>query len=63
MQLALPKTDRGIHVAACGQTSSIAEALLGPESQDSAIILGDANQALRQFPSGVFQTCVTSPPY
>lgn len=32
-------------------------------SRESAIILGDAKQVLSALPSGVFQTCVTSPPY
>lgn len=37
--------------------------LLGPEAKESAIIQGDVKRVLRQFPAGVFQTCVTSPPY
>jgi site-specific DNA-methyltransferase (cytosine-N4-specific) len=32
-------------------------------SVDSALITGGSTQVLRQMPSGVFQTCVTSPPY
>jgi site-specific DNA-methyltransferase (cytosine-N4-specific) len=30
---------------------------------DSAIIVGDSAKVLSQMPDGVFQTCVTSPPY
>src|SRR6266487_2490664 len=37
--------------------------LLAPNSTASAIINGDVHRVLRQFPAGVFQTCVTSPPY
>ena len=29
----------------------------------SELILGDSAAVLRQFPDGVFQTCITSPPY
>ncbi len=32
-------------------------------NRDSALICGDTEQVLGQFPGGVFQTCVTSPPY
>lgn len=37
--------------------------LLRTGAQTSAIIHGDVHRVLRQFASGVFQTCVTSPPY
>ena len=30
---------------------------------DSALILGDSKKVLTQMPEGVFQSCVTSPPY
>ena len=30
---------------------------------ESALVLGDAREALRRVPDDVFQTCVTSPPY
>ena len=30
---------------------------------DSALITGGSTQVVKQMPSGVFQTCVTSPPY
>jgi hypothetical protein len=30
---------------------------------DSALIIGDSKKVLLQMPEGVFQTCVTSPPY
>ena len=32
-------------------------------STDSALIIGDSKKVLTQMPEGVFQTCVTSPPY
>jgi hypothetical protein len=31
--------------------------------RDSALICGDAETVLSRMPDGVFQTCVTSPPY
>lgn len=34
-----------------------------PGTAASAIILGDIRKVLRSVPAGVFQTCVTSPPY
>lgn len=37
--------------------------LLNGAQRHSAIIHGDVQRVLRQFPDGVFQTCVTSPPY
>lgn len=37
--------------------------LLQPDATDSALIRGDARRVLARMPSGVFQTCVTSPPY
>jgi site-specific DNA-methyltransferase (adenine-specific) len=37
--------------------------LLNGGAGGSAIIHGDVHRVLRRFPSGVFQTCVTSPPY
>lgn len=40
----------------------VAEFLL-PESRSSLLVLGDTHTALRAFPEGVFQACVTSPPY
>src|SRR5205809_2883551 len=37
--------------------------LLSVDSKDSAIILGDSARALARLPDGVFQSCITSPPY
>lgn len=36
---------------------------LRPESRSSLLVLGDTHTALGAFPEGVFQTCITSPPY
>jgi DNA modification methylase len=36
---------------------------LRAESRSSLLVLGDSHTALRTFPEGIFQTCVTSPPY
>ncbi|MDQ3954336.1 MAG: site-specific DNA-methyltransferase, partial [Actinomycetota bacterium] len=35
---------------------------LGPRD-GSAIVAGDAHEVLVRLPAGMFQTCVTSPPY
>lgn len=37
--------------------------LFAPDATDSALIQGDARRVLAQMPKGVFQTCITSPPY
>lgn len=33
------------------------------DAEDSAILIGDSAEILRVLPDGLFQTCVTSPPY
>jgi len=37
--------------------------LFVPGDTSSAIVVGDVRRVLARIPSGVFQTCVTSPPY
>ena len=37
--------------------------VLAPQSRDSAMVTGDAREVLQDLPTGLFQTCVTSPPY
>ena len=37
--------------------------LFAENATESALIQGDARKVLSQMPSGVFQTCITSPPY
>lgn len=44
-----------------GQEDRIHQLLVDRHS--SALICGDAKRVLSQFPDGIFQTCVTSPPY
>ncbi|HET8630248.1 MAG TPA: site-specific DNA-methyltransferase [Thermomicrobiales bacterium] len=39
------------------------EALFAPGAAGSALVVGDAREVLAGLPAGVFQTCVTSPPY
>jgi site-specific DNA-methyltransferase (cytosine-N4-specific) len=39
------------------------DGLFGPCATESAIVIGDARRVLQDLPRGVFQTCVTSPPY
>jgi DNA modification methylase len=38
-------------------------ALFEGDAEESALITGDARKVLAKLPDGVFQTCVTSPPY
>lgn len=55
----------------CGQVRVQSEAVLNGQlaadlnepSSGSVLILGDSRKALSHFPDGVFQCCVTSPPY
>lgn len=44
-------------------SASAYESFFREENRDSGIFIGDAAQVLRNLPSDVFQTCVTSPPY
>ena len=39
------------------------ETLFALNATSSGIAIGDVHRVLRQVPTGVFQTCVTSPPY
>jgi len=39
------------------------QSLFASGATDSAIIVGDSRSVLSELPAGVFQTCVTSPPY
>lgn len=39
------------------------QSLISEGATESAIITGDSRRVLADFPTGVFQTCMTSPPY
>lgn len=67
--LPFPGTPR-VHLLREGQHSSFdfrspngAHGLYRDNAAESAIICGDSHVALAAMPSGVFQACVTSPPY
>jgi DNA modification methylase len=45
-----------------GERESL-QRFIDESKRNSALILGDAEAVLAQMPGGVFQTCVTSPPY
>jgi site-specific DNA-methyltransferase (cytosine-N4-specific) len=51
-----------VHRFEAGQTESILR-LVAADTLDSALICGDAAMVLSSLPGGMFQTCVTSPPY
>jgi DNA modification methylase len=44
-------------------TSSLAASFFTKDCLESAVVVGDIHRVLAGFPDGVFQTCVTSPPY
>jgi hypothetical protein len=46
-----------------GTTEPPFTGLFDPATTESAIVVGDAATVLADVPSGVFQACVTSPPY
>lgn len=52
-----------VHIISGQTAANRARFLFENDAQDSAIIIGDARVVLPSLPSGVFQTCVTSPPY
>lgn len=51
-----------VHRFIAGQQDLI-DRLIINEARNSALICGDAEGVLSQLPDGIFQTCVTSPPY
>ncbi len=46
-----------------GISSAYYAPFIGADTSDSAILIGDSATILSVLPDGVFQTCVTSPPY
>jgi len=53
-----------IHVVPSNGTSPAYYApFVRSDAEDSAILIGDSAEILRVLPDGLFQTCVTSPPY
>lgn len=52
-----------IHVLPENGTPNPFDFLFRAGTTDSAFIIGDSRKILAQIPGGVFQTCVTSPPY
>lgn len=45
------------------EVCDLPELIFDDHSRNSALIIGDSHRALEQLPEGIFQTCVTSPPY
>ena len=54
--------DGRVHRLDVHDTTSIAS-LFAPKSAKSALVAGDTKEVLSKIPDGVFQSCVTSPPY
>lgn len=62
VQYALPNDPR-VRVVAGDSTDPVLGGLFDKGATDSAVVIGDSRTVLAQIPSGVFQACVTSPPY
>lgn len=52
-----------VRVISEDETTPVMNCLLAPDATESCIITGDSKKVLAQLPDGVFQTCITSPPY
>ncbi|MDQ3699504.1 MAG: site-specific DNA-methyltransferase [Chloroflexota bacterium] len=55
--------DRRVRVVSQDDLGHLQEWILRPGATDSAVVIGDSSTVLAQLPTGIFQTCVTSPPY
>lgn len=62
-QTLLPQVRRLVRVLPEDGRAEQFRFLLREGATQSAIIVGDARKVLARLPEGVFQTCVTSPPY
>ncbi|MFT4039101.1 MAG: site-specific DNA-methyltransferase [Thermomicrobiales bacterium] len=63
VQPTLLPSEGKVRIVEAGAADNSWQATFDPENTQSAIIVDDAKTAISQMPSGVFQTCVTSPPY
>lgn len=63
VQAALLPLEARVRVLSGSESPAQYRHLFEPGARESAIILGDSKQVLSALPNGVFQTCVTSPPY
>jgi hypothetical protein len=52
-----------VRVVPAAALAGAREALFAPRAAGSALVVGDAREVLAGLPGGIFQTCVTSPPY
>lgn len=62
-QASLLPVERQVHIVAPPIGSEELSFLFAPAASSSAIAIGDSREVLTAIPSGVFQACVTSPPY
>lgn len=56
-------TDQRVRVVAQDALHQLQEWVLQPGATASAVVIGDSSTVLAQLPAGIFQACVTSPPY
>lgn len=63
IQSPLIRTERRVHLLPHVGDHDALGNLFIPGAAHSALITGDSNEVLARLPEGVFQTCVTSPPY
>jgi DNA modification methylase len=57
------KLPERVRVVNCAETNSYVSTLVDDRSAPSCIITGDSRKVIASMPDGIFQTCVTSPPY
>jgi site-specific DNA-methyltransferase (cytosine-N4-specific) len=62
-QLGLFEERASVRVVADDGSAESLAFLFAPEATESALIRGDAGRALAHVSDGVFQSCITSPPY
>lgn len=63
IQSPLLVTESLVRIFVENDLAKLDDTVFSRESTSSAIVVGDAKRALASLPSGVFQSCVTSPPY
>ena len=63
VQRPFPGYEASVRVLSEEQVTTALGELFGEDAAYSAIVVGDSRKVLAQMPSGVFQSCVTSPPY
>jgi DNA modification methylase len=61
-QTLFPDLASKVHLRS-SRINEIEKSVLSKRGRDSALIVGDSARILEKLPAGLFQTCITSPPY